>query len=380
MEDDVVVTGMALRSPSGNNIDAVWDNLLCNKSSLEYHSFLENEKFRFNKACLCNNYNSSNPSLRGKEMVASCVEELISESKIALPSNTGIFIGSTLGEGSLLESAAVNNNTDYSRCYAGHWADYLKNRYHLNGLAVAFGNACAAGNYAIGQAAAYMQHYGIDVAIAGAAEPFSKIAMAGFSRSRAMSNDYCKPFDANRNGMVLGEGAAFFILEKKSHAKKRNAKMYCKITALGLSCDAYHATAPLPDGSGMQKAMQHAIKEANLQATEIDFVCAHGSGTVASDAAELSALQNVFGSNTIPVSGYKGALGHSLGAAAALELAICIKAMENNYIPRSTNFTSLPNEFEVNICTENISLQLTHIMNCAYAFGGINSALIISKT
>lgn len=379
MLSKIAITGFEVSTALGDEMNIIWERLLNNESALKEYEFLKNEKFRFTKACINPSFPIDSTVGRGWKMTESCIEKLIDKSKISLPKNTSVFIGSTLGESAVFEDAASNLEIDTENNFADSWAKKIASKYNLNGHTIAFGNACAAGNYAVGQAASYMQHFDIDVAIAGASEPFSKIAMTGFNRSRAMSNDYCKPFDKNKNGMVLGEGAAFFLLEKLEHALARGAKIYAIVNALGLSCDAYHSTTPKPDGTGMKKAMQNALKIADLQASDINWVCAHGSGTTTSDTAESNAIENLFIKNQPYVSGYKGAFGHTLGAATAIELAICIKGMQENYIPQSTNFTELSENVNLNMCSKNIKTTIQTVMNCGYAFGGINSALIISK-
>lgn len=379
MLSKIAITGFEISTALGDQMDIVWEKLLNNESALKEQEFLKNEKFRFTKACINQTIPFKSNGTRGWEMAESCIEKLIDKSKISFPKNTSVFVGSTLGESSIFEEAATNSEIDTENNFADSWAKKIAKKYDLKGHTIAYGNACAAGNYAVGQAASYMQHFDIDVAIAGASEPFSKIAMVGFNRSRAMSNDYCKPFDKHKNGMVLGEGAAFFLLEKLEHALARGAKIYAIVNSLGLSCDAYHATTPTPDGSGMKKAMQNALKIANIKAEEINWICAHGSGTTASDSAESNAIENLFTKNQPYVSGYKGAFGHTLGAATAIELAICLKGMQENYIPQSTNFTELSEHVNLNMCNKNIKTSINTAMNCGYAFGGINSALIISK-
>lgn len=378
MQDRIVITAYTVYSPLGNTIQELWTNLWQHQSALKEYDFLHQEKFRFPKACLIHPFPEGYETDRGWNLTQRGIADLVLQADIKLPEQTGLFFGSTLGESAILEQAAMHSNTNTTEAYANYWARRIQEIYHLHGPAVAYGTACAAGNYAIGQAADYMRYFDLDVAIAGAAEPFSRIAMAGFNRSRAMSNDYCKPFDQAHNGMVLGEGAAFFLLEKEDHARQRKAPMLAEVKSLGISCDAYHATAPKPDGSGMLAAMQKALCLANLTPDAIDWVCAHGSGTVASDEAELNALNDLFKQCSPWLSAYKGATGHTLGAATAIELAICIKGLQEQAIPKSSNLVNPMPSPHIQFCTENKSVPISTILNCGYAFGGINSALILS--
>ncbi len=179
--------------------------------------------------------------------------------------------------------------------------------------------------------------------------------------------------------MILGEGAAFFVLERESHALERGAVPLAVVGSLGLSCDAWHPTAPLPDGSGMKASMKAAIEKEGLDREEIDWICAHGSGTLASDVAEAKAINDLFGAYGVDVSAYKGAIGHSLGAATAIQVALCIESILTGSIAPTVNCREPDPELGVKIVNEIRHKKINHVLNCGYAFGGINSALIISK-
>jgi 3-oxoacyl-[acyl-carrier-protein] synthase II len=217
------------------------------------------------------------------------------------------------------------------------------------------------------------------MALAGGVEPFSRLSMVGFSRSRAMASDRCRPFDRHRSGMLLGEGAAMFVLERAGAALARGALPMAEVVSLGLSCDAFHPTAPLADGSGMARAMQAALDAAGLLPGAIDWVNAHGSGTRASDAAEAQALHRVFGARLPTVSASKGALGHALGAASALELAICIEGLRHQTVPPSHGHEEAEAEHGIDCTREALRRPIEWVMNNAFAFGGLNSSLLLRR-
>lgn len=258
-------------------------------------------------------------------------------------------------------------------------ANAIAKAYTLSGPVQALSTACTAGNYAVGAAMTSLQRGDTDVAIAGAAEPFSRIAMVGFTRSRAMATDGCKPFDANRNGMALGEGAAVFVMERKKDALQRGAKPLAEVFALGLSCDAYHPTAPHPDGRGLSKAMNMALQLAKLNAADIDWVNIHGSGTKVSDAAEALALKSVFKNNMPLLSGSKGSIGHALGAASALELAICVNGIATQTIPPTTGHTTRDADIALDCTTGPVQKKIRFVINNASAFGGLNASLLLGS-
>lgn len=377
MEERIVVTGMAVITPLGNEIDKVWQQLCAGRSAVKEYEDLKTDGFRFAKACRVDMMTGEK---RGYEMAMQCIREAIDQAGVNLPGDAALFLGSTIGESAVFEAAATDDSIDPGADNVYAWGKRLQQALKTDGPVMAFGTACAAGNYAIGNAADYLRNSDATVAIAGGAEPFSRIAMAGFSRSRAMTSDYSKPFDKNRNGMILGEGAAFFILEKETQALQRGAVPVAVIGSLGLTCDAYHATAPLPDGSGMRQAMQQALTLQGLQPQEINWICAHGSGTLASDGAEANAIVQLFGDYKVPVAGYKGALGHSLGAATAVEAALCIRSIQMQEIAPTVNCNEPEPAFSLDmVFGQPRPHRIHHVLNCGYAFGGINSALIISK-
>jgi 3-oxoacyl-[acyl-carrier-protein] synthase II len=192
-----------------------------------------------------------------------------------------------------------------------------------------------------------------------------------------MASDLCRPFDQRHNGMLLGEGAAVFVMEHADAALQRGATPLGEVVSLGLSCDAYHPTAPKPDGSGMRAAMESAISLAGIAATEIDWVNAHGTGTKASDAAEAQALRDLFSTRLPTVSASKGALGHALGAASAIEAAICLIGLQKQTIPPTAGHDQPDGESGIACTRSPVAKRLRWVLNNAFAFGGVNSALLL---
>lgn len=373
-----VITSFGLVTPLGNQKEKVWSKLISGYSAARNYEDLIQEGFRFSKACRVSENHTIPQPERGAFFVKEALKSAISDIMIKIPENAGIFIGSTIGESGAFEAIASGTDLDASRYTIDSFANLIKKELGINGISYSYGTACAAGNYALGAAAASIRNGLNDVAIAGGIEPFSRVAMTGFSRSRAMTADICRPFDKNRDGMILGEGAAIFILEEEEHVIARKTQPLAIVGSLGLSCDAYHPTAPLPDGSGIVSAIKNALLQEQINAEEVDWICAHGSGTVVSDRAEAMAIKKIFGGN-VPVSGLKGALGHSLGAATAIEAAICVMALQKGVIPPTVNLEYPDPEFEIDLVTSARPKELNYVLNCGYAFGGLNSALIIRK-
>lgn len=374
--NSVVITGIGVVSPLGNNIDTLWDNLLNGKTAVKHCNDLEMAGYRNTRVCRVLDFEA--PGLtRGQAMAQYATAQAILNAGITLPENTGVFLGSTLGESMAFEMAAEGENINLSEYNTYSLAKSVSAGYSLKGAVIALSTACTAGNYAVGAAMNAIQNGEVTAAIAGGVEPFSRMAMVGFSRSRAMASDACKPFDAERNGMILGEGAAFFVLEKLEDAITRGANPLVIVHSLGLSCDAYHPTAPHPDGRGLAAAIRSAFTLAGMENPKTDWVNIHGSGTVLSDAAEAFALKDVFGEHMPVLSGSKGAIGHALGAASALELAICIKGIITETIPPTPGHSIKDGKIGLSCTTEPVHKKIHTVVNSSSAFGGLNAALLI---
>ncbi len=242
-----------------------------------------------------------------------------------------------------------------------------------------FMNACAAGNYAIGNGFEEIKSGRSTIALVGGVDALSYLAIVGFNRLLSVTPDLCRPFDKNRRGIVVGEGSAFLILEEKEHALKRNAPIYAQISGYGLGVDAHHITAPSPDGRGAIQAMKRALKSSSLIGDDIDYVSAHGTGTVANDAAESKAALDVFGENAPPMSSIKSMIGHTMGAASAIEAAACCLMIKNQEILPTANFTTEDEHCPIDcVPKKSRKASLKNVMTNALAFGGNNSSIIFS--
>lgn len=380
MNSRIVVSGMGFITPLGNELNEVWEALLQKKSASKKWIDLEKQGFQNSVACRIVGYHSGSYQ-RGKELAIQAVKNAVLQAGITLPEkSTGVFVGSTLGESLIFEKYAEGEPLNPEKFTCASYADEIKRYFNLNSVSRAYGTACSAGNYAISSGAGLLKKGIIDVAIAGGVDPFSRIAMAGFSRSRAMSSDgICRPFDINRNGMLLSEGAAFMILEREEDTIKRNANPLAVIGEIGITCDAYHPTSSNPDGVQIKTAMYRALQQQNIKPESVDMICAHGSGTIISDKAEAKGIHQIFGKLSTPVCGIKGALGHSLGAATAIEAIISILSIEKQTIPPTTNYNEPDDELDLNVVYKPSRTRINWVLNCGYAFGGLNTALLLGK-
>ncbi len=372
----IAITGLGIVSPLGSSPEALWTALLNGECAAKIWPDLESQGFRISSACRAADFLSA-PLTRGQEMATAAVRQAINNASIDIDGEIGLFVGTTMGESAVFEAAAEGENVDLSNATGRIYSQAIQNNLGLKGSTSTYSTACAAGNYAINAAAGAIRRGEIDYAIGGGVDAFSRIAMLGFSRIRAMSPDLCRPFDLNRQGMQLGEAAAFVLMESTASAIRRRAHILAEVVSLGLSCDAFHSTSPRPDGSGMASAMRDALETGGVSADDVDFICAHGTGTIASDSAEASAINKEF-PHSPPVFSIKGAVGHSLGAATAVETVISVMALINGVLPPTTNTMHPDPAFNLDVVIEKRSIASpVYALNCGYGFGGINSALLL---
>jgi 3-oxoacyl-[acyl-carrier-protein] synthase II len=249
--------------------------------------------------------------------------------------------------------------------------------------------SCASGTIAVGDAFRQIRDGYADIMIAGGAEaPLAPLCFGAFSIIKAMStrNDdpagASRPFDRDRDGFVMGEGAAVLVLEEHDRAIARGAHIYAEIVGYGLSNDAYHMTAPRPDGSQAARAMRLALVDAHISPAEIEYVNAHGSSTPLNDPTETLAIKDVFGDHAykLSMSGTKGYYGHALGASGAIEAAICALAMEREWIPPTVNLTVADEACDLNFLPGNgRTMRVDHILTNSFGFGGINASLVLRR-
>ncbi len=252
----------------------------------------------------------------------------------------------------------------------------------LGGEVVTIPTACAAGNHAIAYAFDALRSGKAQVMLAGGADSFSRITYTGFARLGAIAPELCQPFDLNRKGMIPGEGAAFLILERLDHAQIRSARPYAEVAGYGLSCDAHHMTAAHPQGHGGARAMEIALKSAGVDPRHVDYISAHGTGTPTNDRLETIAIKRVFGdyAHRVPTSSIKSMLGHTMGAASAVEAVACVLAIADGRIPPTINLTSPDPECDLDfVPLVARTHQVNVALNNAYAFGGNNSSVVFAR-
>ena len=309
----------------------------------------------------------------------------------------GIYISSGIGGlKTIQEQCEVNKEKGNTRisplfipmCISNMAAGNVSIDLGLKGESIAIVTACASSTHSIGEAYRTIKHGYEDAIIAGGSEAaVCEVGIGGFENMKALSTVEDKtrasiPFDKERSGFVMGEGAAMLVLEEYEHAKKRGAKIYAEVIGYGASTDAYHITSPSPDGSGGARAMLRAIEDANIKPEEIEYINAHVTSTHLNDLTETMAIKNIWKENykNVKVSSTKGNTGHLLGAAGAVEAVITVKALQEGKIPPTINYKVSDEECDLNLVTNKIIEEPIKIaMSNSLGFGGHNASIIIKK-
>lgn len=259
---------------------------------------------------------------------------------------------------------------------------HMAMEFDLGGPNLMIPTACAAGNHAIGYGFDLIRADRADIMLCGAADSFSRIVYVGFARLGAIAPERCQPFDRNRKGVIPGEGAAVLVLESLDAARLRGARIYAEVLGYGLSCDAHHMTASHPKGDGIVRAMAAAVKESGITPEDIDYISAHGTGTATNDRTEAVALHEFLGERAggVPASSIKSMIGHTMGAASAIEAAACALALETGWIPPTINFEEPDPDCALD-CVPNLARKTDPaiVLNNAYAFGGNNACLCLKS-
>lgn len=404
----VVITGMGVVSPLGSSLDEFWQGLVSGTSGIGELSKLD--------AALYPRPRSA--EVKGYDSVGECHDEslkpfgqavgyTVAATRMALdnarleidpdtPNDYAVMVGTTMGNQDVVERVIDHyglKEEDNTHPEMGTPLEFFSpallssevaKRFACYGQSATLVNACAAGNYTVGLAFDRIRNGRNKVILAGGADPFSRTCYTIFHRLSASSADVCRPFDKDRTGMVVGEGAAMLVLEDYEHALERGAHIYAEVSGYALNCDAYHATAPHPEGRGAIQAMHNALAMAGLSSSDIQYVCAHGTGTQANDSSEAEAMFRVFGQAlaNVPVSSIKSMLGHCMGAASALEAVSCALALEHQALPPTLNTEAVDPDFPYALDVvpgQSRSAQLSHVMSNAFAFGGNVSCVVFSK-
>jgi 3-oxoacyl-[acyl-carrier-protein] synthase II len=409
MERRVVVTGIGCVSPLGIGVDETWKGIVEGRSGITQITKFDASNLPSQIAGEVKNFKPQD--FMPEKLVSrvdTFIQYAIASARMALEDaklvNTelgeraGVIIGVGMGGVGLVEHyTRIFDERGYKRVTPFFIPMIIPNMaagqvailFGVKGPNLAVCTACAAGNHAIGEAYRMIKNGLIDIAICGGTESLiTPLAVAGFAVMKALStrNDEpekaSRPFDAKRDGFVIAEGSGILVLEELTHAQKRGTKIYAELIGYGATCDAYHMTAPSPDGEGAANCMKLALEDANIAPNEVDYINAHGTSTPLNDVVETIAIKKVFGEHAykLMVSSTKSMTGHLLGGAGGLEAVITVKALETGIVPPTINLEEPDPECDLDyVPNQARRVNIKVAMSNAFGFGGTNACLVFRK-
>ena len=407
----VVVTGMGIISPLGNELEATWQNILAGKSGAKTVTAFDVTEYPTKFAAPVENFDDVNHlDVKTKRRVDEFVQYGMVASKHAIEnsglelnsidsSRIGVSIGSGIGGLDTIEKNALTLDKRGPRKISPFFvpgaivnmvSGLVSIEYGLHGPNLSIVTACSSGNHSIGFSARSISHGDCDVMITGGSEmAITPLGLGGFSAVTALSTNNenptkaSRPWDKDRDGFVLGDGAGVLVLEEYEHAKARSANIFAEVTGFGMSSDAFHMTAPAEDGKGAKQAMISALKDADLDSSKIDYINAHGTSTPLGDIIEANAIADIFSTSKkhIAVSSTKSMTGHLLGAAGAIESIFSILSLRDNRLPPTINLDNLDGDApKLNyVANESQEKEINCVLNNSFGFGGTNASLVFSK-
>ncbi len=408
-ERRVVITGIGVVSPVGNDLETFWESLKAGRSGIRRYEAFDSEKFDCKIAGEVCGYDpvpfyktpkDVRRSDRYTQFAVGAAKMSLDDSGLDLTATdldrAGVMIGSGVGGLATMETQVTQMLTKgpdrtspfmIPMMISNMASGFISMEHGLRGPNMAIVTACATANHCMGEAWRIIKFGDADVMLAGGSEAcVVPVGIAGFTSMRAMSlrNDdperASRPFDKDRDGFVMGEGAGVIILEEYEHAKKRGAKIYCELAGYGLTADAYHMSAPMPGGEGAARCMAMAMKHAKLNPEDVDYINAHGTSTPIGDICETKAVKHAFGEHAkkMAVSSTKSMTGHLLGAAGAVEMAACVMAVRDGIIPPTINLDTPDPECDLDYVPNQAREKKVKVaLSNSFGFGGHNSSVLI---
>ncbi len=399
----VVVTGIGAVTPIGSGRQAFWEALLAGRSGIGPVTSFDTSRYRVHHGAEVRDFSAAehievlDPENLGRasQMAIAAARMALEDAELEVTADNcgrvGVAMGTTSGEPCEIEhfddcwvaEELARVGPRFMSLYPCHViAGHVAGELGCEGPNLMIPAACAAGNYAFATALDLVRAGRADVVVAGGADCFSRITYTGFARLGAIAPECCQPFDKNRRGMIPGEGAAVMVFESRERAEARGASIYAEIVGYGLSCDAHHMTAAHPEGDGASRAMAQALATSGLEAEEVDYISAHGTGTPTNDRLETLAVKKVFGDHArqVPISSIKSMLGHTMGAASAIEGAVCALAISEGKIPPTIHYRDPDPECDLDVVpNEARDHEVEVAMSNAYAFGGNNASVVFRR-
>lgn len=408
MKKRVVVTGMGAITPIGNSVDSFWESVKQGKIGFGRISYFDASEYKCKLAAEVKDFNAENymdkKSARRMEQfcqfAVAAAKEAMEDAGIDMEKEDAFRVGCAVGSGigsiqamereytKLVEKGPSKISPLFVPLMISNMAaGNVSIVFGLKGKNINVVTACATGTNSIGEAFRTIQYGDADIMLAGGTESsITPLGVGGFAALTALSTSEdpkrCSiPFDKDRSGFVMGEGAGIVVLEELEHAKARGAKIYAEVAGYGCSADAFHITSPAEDGSGAAAAMINAVKDAGIQPTDITYINAHGTSTHHNDLFETRAIKYAFGDHAynIKINSTKSMIGHLLGAAGAVEFVTCVKEIEEGFIHKTVGLQESEEEMDLNYCKESSKEDITYALSNSLGFGGHNASILIKK-
>lgn len=397
----VFVTGMGVVSSVGLGRQAFWNALVEGRSGARRVSLFDTRELGRERACEITDFRARDHLTAAEaRRVGRCSAFALAATRMAMADagltsvapaadRASVILGTTMGEVDViseLEGAwlhhgeAAIETRKLARYGTTLLPIHVARAVGARGLVQTLPAACAAGNYAIGYAYDQIRAGRADIVITGASEILEKVQFAGFVRLGAIAPERCQPFDKQRKGLLIGEGAGILVLESEDHALRRGARLLAEVGGYGLACDAHHITRPHPDGKGSIHAMREACASSGVSVDDVDFVNAHGTGTSANDQVESLVMHEVFGSRRVPISSIKSMVGHCMGAASALEAVACVETTLTGIYPPTIHYEEPDPECDVAVVANRAERGKADIvLNNSLAFGGYDAVVCFAR-
>ena len=384
--EKIFITGIGIISALGNSLAETFKSLLKSKINTTTIDLFD---CKIDKPVFKSNFTSSESSskMRTKKLADIAFDQAVNHAKILGESQLkigiccGTTVASQLNDIEFYKKFRSGNVKDFNpvkQYINGNLAEALLSEHNFSGPGFNVVNACSSGTDAIGVAMSWIKTGVCDIAIAGGADELNRVPVAGFNSLGILSDTVCKPFDKNRNGLNLGEGAAFLVLEKESTAVKREVDILAECCGYSINADAYHLTTPRPDGNGLKTAINNALFNANLKNENIDFINAHGTATKNNDLVEGKVFKTLF-SNKTKVLSTKGFTGHTLGAAGAIDSVLTLLSLHKQWLPENAGFSEEDPEIGFSPVKESTNFKAEYALSTSLAFGGVNAAVIFGR-
>lgn len=408
MNRRVVVTGMGAITPIGLSVDEFFASVKEGKTGFAEITHFDASEYKCHIAAEVKNFDAKqymDPKAAKRmelfsQYAVAAAKEAIEDSGLEMEKEDPYQVGTSIGCGvgslqgierehkRLMERGPARVNPLFVPMVISNMAaGNVSIQFGLKGKSINVVTACATGTNSIGEAFRSIQHGEAEVMVTGGTEgAICPIGIAGFSALTALTSESdltkCSiPFDKNRSGFVMGEGAAVVVLEELEHAKARGAKIYAEVVGYGTSSDAYHITSPAEDGAGAARAMTNALNDAGVKPEEVPYINAHGTSTHHNDLFETRAIKLAFGEHAkqLKINSTKSMIGHLLGAAGAIEFVTCVKEMEQDFVHATVGYTTPDEELDLDYCKEAVAMEIPYALSNSLGFGGHNASILVKK-